>query len=79
MLVGIEATGAMQWFLEFLEELGIKSGRTSRKDSSPRDAEAETRPARRKFVVKVAQRGSLPRDLDALERTARPANSAAGS
>ncbi len=24
MVVGIEATGAMQWFLELLEELGIE-------------------------------------------------------
>jgi len=25
-VVGIEATGAMQWFLELLEELGIECG-----------------------------------------------------
>src|SRR5262245_27465676 len=80
VLVGIEATGAMQWFLELLEEFGDPvSGRTSGKDSSPRNAEAEARPARCRLAVNVAQRGSLPRDLDAVERTARPANPAARS
>jgi hypothetical protein len=79
VLVGIEATGAMQWFLELLEELGIeyRVGPPS-KDSSPRNPEAEARPARRRFVINVAARGSLPRKLDALERTARPTDLATG-
>ena len=55
------------------------SGRTSSEDSSTRNPEAEARPARRRFVVNAAPRGSLPRDLDALDRTAGLANLAAGS
>jgi hypothetical protein len=36
--VGIEATGAMQWFLELLEELGIESrvGDRRRRSGQPR-------------------------------------------
>lgn len=78
VLVGIEATGAMQWFLELLEELGIeyrvghpakiRAQETRKQKHDRRDAG---------FVVNAAARGSLPRDLDALDRTARPANPAA--
>lgn len=80
VLVGIEATGAKQWFLELLEQLGIeyRVGHPA-ENSSTRNAETEARPARCRFVVNVTPRGSLPRDLDAVERAAGPANPSAGS
>ena len=65
VVVGLEATGAMQWFLELLEELGIEY-RVGH-PSSPGNQEAEARPARCRFVVNVAPRGSVSRDLDALD------------
>jgi len=37
VVVGIEATEAMQWFLELREALGVVSGRRSSEDSSPRE------------------------------------------
>ena len=42
VVVGIEATGAMQWFLELLEELGDRvPGGSSGEDPGGRDPEAE--------------------------------------
>ena len=42
VVVGIEATGAMQWFLELLEELGHRvPGRSSGQDSCRRDPQTE--------------------------------------
>ena len=41
ILVGIEATGSMQWFLELMEELGIESSRSSPEDPQGGDAEAK--------------------------------------
>jgi len=36
VVVGIEATGAMQWFLELLEELGVECGYVIRQRSGQR-------------------------------------------
>src|SRR5438445_5219942 len=53
VVVGIEATGSMQWFLELLEELGIKyrvghpphtSNSRSRSEDSPLDVETPIGP-----------------------------------
>jgi len=53
VVVGIEATGSMQWFLELLEELGIKyrvghpphtSNSRSRSEDSPLDVETPIAP-----------------------------------
>jgi hypothetical protein len=42
VVVGIEATGAMQWFLELLEELGDRvPGGSSGEDSGSRDPKTE--------------------------------------
>jgi hypothetical protein len=42
VVVGIEATGAMRWFLELLEELGDRvPGGTSGEDPGARDPETE--------------------------------------
>jgi hypothetical protein len=79
VVVGIEATGAMQWFLEIAGRVGHRvSGRTSGEDSSPRDTEAEARSPRLRFVINVAERSSVSRDLDAVGRTAKAANPTAG-
>jgi hypothetical protein len=43
VVVGVEATGSMQWFLELLEEFADRvPGRTSGQDASGRNAETET-------------------------------------
>src|SRR5580700_7879288 len=72
VVVGIEATGAMQLFLELLEELGIESRvghpakirahKTRKQKHDRRDCA---------LPVAVAQRGSLSGDLDALDQTSR--------
>ena len=78
VVVGIEATGSMQWFLELLEELGIecrvghpakiRAQETRKQKHDRRDAALD---------VGAAERGSLSGDLDAVERTAGLANLAA--
>src|SRR5437870_12485958 len=79
VVVGIEATGAMQWFLQLLEELGIECrvGHPA-KIRAKRDPEAEARSAGCAAGARAAPRGSLPDHLDALERAAGPTNVAAG-
>ena len=42
ILVGIEATGSMQWFLELMEELDRMPSRSSPEDPQSGDAEAKT-------------------------------------
>jgi len=79
-VVGIEATGATQWFLELLEELGIEY----RVGHPAKIRAKETRnqkhgSARCRVAFRVAGRGSVSGDLDALERTMRLVNPAAGS
>jgi hypothetical protein len=74
VMMGFEATGAMQWFLELLEELGIeyrdghpakiRAQETREQKHNQRDAELLlTLPSEDRF-----------RDLDAVGRTARAAN-----
>ena len=75
VVVGIEATGAMQWFLELLEELGIEC-RVGH--PGQRDSETETRSARCTVDIGTANRRPLSGDLDALDRAAGRANLAAG-
>ena len=80
VVVGIEATGAMQWFLELLEELGIecrvghpakiRAAETRKQKHDRRDARLDVGPA--------ADGGSLSGDLDAVDRAAGLANLAAG-
>ncbi len=80
VVVGIEATGAMQWFLEFLEGLGGgMSGRSSRQDPCGRDPETETRSTGCPLVAgPAADEGSLSGNLDAIDGAAGLANLAAG-
>ena len=78
VVVGIEATGAMQWFLELLEEMGIECrvGHPAKiRARETRKQKHDRRDAR--LIVEAAQRGSLPGDLDALKRTAGLTNLAA--
>ena len=80
VVVGIEATGAMQWFLQLLEELGIEcrvghpakigAKETRKQKYDRRDARLE---------LGAAHGRSLPDHLDALQRAAGPTNVAAGS
>ena len=75
ILVGIEATGSMQWFLELMEELGIEC----RVGHPQKIRRAETRKQKHdrrdaRLVAEVARRESLSNDLDALERAARSAH-----
>ena len=77
VVVGIEATGAMQWFLQLLEELGIEC-RVGHPAKGQRNTEAEARSARCAAGVRAAHGRSLPDHLGALERAARSANVAAG-
>ncbi len=74
ILVGIEATGSMQWFLELMEELGIES----RVGHPQKIRKAETRKQKRSAgcatVTDVARRESLSNDLDALDRATRSAH-----
>ena len=78
VVVGIEATGSMGWFLRLLEELGITC-RVGHPAADPEggDAEAETRSTRCGPAAEVAGRGSLSGDLDALDRAAGSARAAA--
>ena len=78
VLVGIEATGAMQWFLELLEELGIECrvGHPAKiRAQETRKQKHDRRDAR--LMLELLMRGSLSGDLDALKRTAGLANLAA--
>jgi transposase len=78
VLVGIEATGAMQWFLELLEEMGIECriGHPAKiRAQETRKQKHDRRDAR--LLLKLLQRGSLSGDLDALKRTAGLTNLAA--
>ena len=79
VVVGIEATGAMQWFLQLLEELGMEC-RVGHPAKIPgqRNTEAEARSAGCAAGASAAHGGSLPDHLDALERAAGPTNVAAG-
>jgi hypothetical protein len=67
VVVGIEATGTMQWFLELLEESGIVCrGGSSGEDSGSRDPETEAWSAGCPADVGPAHEGGwLSRDLDA--------------
>jgi hypothetical protein len=76
VVVAIEATGAMQWFLELLEELGIecrvghpakiRASETRKQKHDRRDAGSDPRLAR--------DEGPFPRHLDAIDRATGPAN-----
>src|SRR5258707_6004220 len=78
VVVGIEATGAMQWFLELLEELGIvcRVGHPAKiRAAETRKQKHDRRPA---DVAPADEGGWLSRHLDALERAARLTSAAAG-
>ncbi len=75
ILVGIEATGSMQWFLELMEELGIEC----RVGHPQKIRKAETRKQKHdrrdaRLASDVARRESLSNHLDALERATRSAH-----
>jgi hypothetical protein len=70
VVVGIEATGAMQWFLELLDELGIEGRvdirrRSQRKKRGSRSMIGGTHACCCSCSVRI-----LSGDLDALDRTA---------
>jgi hypothetical protein len=76
VLVGIEATGSMQWFLRRMEELGIEC----RVGHPAKIRKAETRKQkhdRRAIASAVAGGESLSHDLDAVQRAARSTHVAA--
>jgi hypothetical protein len=74
VLVGIEATGSMQWFLRLMEELGIEC----RVGHPKKIRKAETR--KQKYDRRDTARGeSLSYDLDAFDRATRSAHFAAAS
>ena len=80
VVVGIEATGAMQWFLELLGRAGNPMpGGTSGEDPSERNPEAEARSEGCRVDMGTAHGRPLSGDSDALDRTAGLANFAAGS
>ena len=71
VVVGIEATGSMGWFLRLMEELAIDVSRgASRGDPQGGDAPAETRSTRCGAVAAAAGGGSVSGDLDAVDRAA---------
>ena len=76
--VGLEASGSMHWFLELLEELGIdcRVGHPS----EIRKAEARKQKHDRRdaaLLLETAGRKALSLDLDAFQRTAGSAHTAA--
>ena len=78
ILVGIEATGSMQWFLELMEELGIEC----RVGHPQKIRKAETRKQKHdrrdaRLLLTLLTECRLSNDLDALERAARSAHVAA--
>src|SRR3977135_1733091 len=80
VVVGSEATGAMQWFLQLLEELGIvcRVGHPAKiRAAETRKQKHDRRDARLEVGRAVSEGGWLSRDLDALERATRLTNSAA--
>ena len=79
VVVGIEATGAMQWFSTIAGRARDRvPGGTSGEDPGQRDWEAETRSAGCAARARAAHGGSLPDHLDAVDGAAGPANVAAG-
>src|SRR3981081_3978351 len=69
VVVGIEATGSMGWFLRLVEELAIEwRGGAPHGDSEGGDAPAETRSPRCGAAAAAAGGGSLSGDLDAVHR-----------
>ena len=79
VVVGIEATGAMQWFLELLEELGIECrvGHPAKiRAKETRKQKHDRRDAR--LILELLVEGPLSGDLDAVDRAAGLANLAAG-
>ena len=76
VLVGIEAAGAMQWFLELLEQSGIecrvghpakiRAAETRKQKHDRRDAEV--------ILDWLLMKGSFSGDRDAVDRTTGPAN-----
>ena len=75
VLVGIEATGSMPWFLKLMEELKIECrvGHPAKvRAAEPRKQKHDRRDAR--LLLKPTGRKSLPRNLDALDRATRSAH-----
>ena len=71
VVVGLEATGSMGWFLQLLDELGDYVSRgTSGDDPKSRTTQAETRPTRCGVAAAAAGRKSISGDLDPLDGAA---------
>jgi hypothetical protein len=67
VVVGLEATGSMGWFLQLLDELGITYC-VGHPATNPQggDAQAETRSTRCRVAAAAADRESVSSDLDTL-------------
>ena len=77
VVVGIEATGSMGWFLRLMDELGITcQGGAPHEDPEGGDPSPETRSARCGTPADVARRRSVSGDLAAVDRTAGSASAA---
>src|SRR5262249_25713092 len=70
VVVGIEATGSMGWFLRLMEEVAIDCRVGHPTGTRKVDAPAETRSPQCGAVAAAAGGGSLSGDLDAVRRVA---------
>ena len=60
VLVGIEATGSMQWFLKLMEELGIECRVGLQENPQGGDPQAEVRSAGRRLLLTLLAENRFP-------------------